>query len=668
MKWSRYEPPSREFDCAGMTIELECNKPATAAALVQTNQHRQVHADEFTTVLRRTFSSQVFSIGQKAPVDYAGETYLITINHIVVEGAREGVQSLRGMFTPATTVVYEATSNSGIKVQGQKAAVMNTGLFKNKDFSFSKLGIGGLDRQFEDIFRRAFSSRVFPQSVVERLGIKHVKGMLLHGPPGTGKTLIARQIGKMLNGKEPVIVNGPEVMSKYVGQSEENIRNLFIDAENEYKARGDDSDLHIFIFDEIDALCKSRGSVTSGTGVHDSIVNQLLTKIDGVDALNNILLIGMTNRKDMLDEAMLRPGRLEVHIEIGLPDEKGRIQILNIHSNRMSENEFLGADVDLAELARRTGNFSGAEIEGLVKSAVSFALMRQVDMNDIGAPIDEENIKVTMADFEKALLEVKPAFGASTTLFERCMLNGMISHGETHEKLVSTMESLIEQVRVSEKTPMLTCLLEGSAGTGKTALSAALAIKSQFPLRNSSRRIRFGRARGEKMRGFGQVIRRRLQISGLFDRVRRYRTSSRVRRRGTAFQQRHPPGASRVAQATASAGRKLFVIGTTSFSQDILKRMGLDSAFNVCLHVPALNPGETTSVLTQLGAFAPDVLPRAYQALEAFAGSQIPIKRLFMLLEMARHGQADHDDSMDVGSSGPVSLDRWVECLRDLSA
>ena len=96
--------------------------------------------------------------------------------------------------------------------------------------------------------------------------------------------------------------------------------------------------------------------------------------------------------------------------------------------------------------------------------------------------------------------------------------------------------------------------------------------------------------------------------------------------------------------------------------------MGLDSAFNVCLHVPALNPGETTSVLTQLGAFAPDALPRAYQALEAFAGSQIPIKRLFMLLEMARHGQADHDDSMDVGSSGPVSLDRWVECLRDLSA
>ena len=102
-------------------------------------------------------------------------------------------------------------------------------------------------------------------------------------------------------------------MSKYVGQSEENVRALFADAEAEYKQKGDDSELHIIIFDEIDAVCKSRGSVNSGTGVHDSIVNQLLTKIDGVDALNNILLIGMTNRKDMLDEAILRPGRLEVH-------------------------------------------------------------------------------------------------------------------------------------------------------------------------------------------------------------------------------------------------------------------------------------------------------------------------------------------------------------------
>ena len=95
----------------------------------------------------------------------------------------------------------------------------------------------------------------------------------------------------------PQVVNGPEVLNKYVGQSEENIRALFADADAEYKEKGDNSDLHVIIFDEIDAICKSRGSVRDGSGVHDTVVNQLLTKIDGVDALNNILLIGMTNRK-----------------------------------------------------------------------------------------------------------------------------------------------------------------------------------------------------------------------------------------------------------------------------------------------------------------------------------------------------------------------------------
>jgi vesicle-fusing ATPase len=132
-------------------------------------------------------------------------------------------------------------------------------------------------------------------------------GLLLYGPPGTGKTLIARQIGKTLNAREPKIVNGPELLNKFVGQSEENTRKIFADAEKEYKEKGDASGLHIIIFDELDAVCKQRGSGSSGgTGVGDNIVNQLLTKLDGVDQLNNILLIGMTNRKDLIDEALLR--------------------------------------------------------------------------------------------------------------------------------------------------------------------------------------------------------------------------------------------------------------------------------------------------------------------------------------------------------------------------
>ena len=190
-------------------------------------------------------------------------------------------------------------------------------------------------------------------------------GILLFGPPGTGKTLMARQIGQMLNAREPKIVNGPQILDKYVGESEANIRRLFEEAEEEEKRMGANSGLHIIIFDEIDAICKARGSTGGNTGVNDTVVNQLLSKIDGVDQLNNILVIGMTNRRDMIDDALLRPGRLEVSIEIGLPKEDGRVQIFNIHTRKMKAAGKLHRDFNVNEFAALTKNFSGAEIEGI---------------------------------------------------------------------------------------------------------------------------------------------------------------------------------------------------------------------------------------------------------------------------------------------------------------
>ena len=124
----------------------------------------------------------------------------------------------------------------------------------------------------------------------------------------------------MLNAREPKIVNGPEVLDKYVGESEAKIRALFAEAEAEERSMGPLSGLHIIIFDEIDAICKARGSLAGSSGVNDTVVNQLLSKIDGVEQLNNILVIGMTNRKDMIDEALMRPGRLEVQIGKVLDD------------------------------------------------------------------------------------------------------------------------------------------------------------------------------------------------------------------------------------------------------------------------------------------------------------------------------------------------------------
>ena len=252
---------------------------------------------------------------------------------------------------------------------------------------------------------------------------------------------MARQIGKMLNAREPKIVNGPEILNKFVGQSEENIRKLFADAEKEvrravrsmssdraqYKAKGEDSGLHIIIFDELDAICKQRGSTGGGTGVGDSVVNQLLSKMDGVDQLNNILVIGMTNRLDMIDEALLRPGRLEVHMEISLPDEAGRLQILKIHTAKMRDNSIMGADVDLAWLASVTKNFSGAEIGGLTKSATSFAFNRHIKVGtQAGIGDDIDSMQVSKADFENALIEVKPAFGVAEAELEQVIENGIM--------------------------------------------------------------------------------------------------------------------------------------------------------------------------------------------------------------------------------------------------
>jgi vesicle-fusing ATPase len=138
----------------------------------------------------------------------------------------------RGILTKQTIITFYKDAKSPIKLKGSGKRPAASSIIA-PDFKFEDMGIGGLDTEFSAIFRRAFASRIFPLGSIEKLGIQHVKGILLFGPPGTGKTLIARQIGKMLNAREPKIIKGPEVLNKFVGQSEENIRKLFADAEKE---------------------------------------------------------------------------------------------------------------------------------------------------------------------------------------------------------------------------------------------------------------------------------------------------------------------------------------------------------------------------------------------------------------------------------------------------
>jgi vesicle-fusing ATPase len=279
-------------------------------------------------------------------------------------------------------------------------------------------------------------------------------------------------------------VAGPSILNKYVGESEKAIRDLFEDAEKEEEEKGENSQLHVIIFDEIDAICKQRGTDKSGSGVHDSLVNQLLSKIDGVNELNNILVIGMTNRKDMLDNALLRAGRLEIHIEIGLPDEKGRVQILGIHTAKLKEANKLASDVSVEKLATRTKNFTGAEIKSLCVRASQNMLARLVDMKTYRIENNAlATAKVTNQDFDLALEGMTPMFAVRDDELKALFHNGIVEHSKDFENVASRLQSCADQVRKSERTRVLPILIQGKPGSGKTAFSAWSAVQSGFPFK-----------------------------------------------------------------------------------------------------------------------------------------------------------------------------------------
>ena len=390
---------------------------------------------------------------------------------------RSAKNSVNFGFLAIDTNIDLSSESSYLKIFSKQ---MKTKALTKFGFNFNEMGVGGLDAEISNIFRRAFTTRLYPTAYLEKYGIHHVKGMLLYGPPGCGKTLIARTLANALNVSEFKVVNGPELFDKFVGETEKKIRDLFANAEKDQKENGDDSGLHVIVFDEIDSLCKARGTVSSGTGVNDSAVNQLLTKIDGVDSLNNIIVIGMTNRKDLIDEAILRPGRLELHIEISLPDEKGRLQILNIHTKKMRENKVLDDDVDLPKLAKMTKNYTGADIESMVKLACSNALSQGLNFSNSKINFTKEH-KVNMKNFLDAFGEIQPMFGLNSTELENSIQFGMINYGENYEILSSKISSLFEQIKNSQSISLLSVLLEGEPGCGKTALAAYLALHSGFP-------------------------------------------------------------------------------------------------------------------------------------------------------------------------------------------
>lgn len=342
--------------------------------------------------------------------------------------------------------------------------VDNTGKrYRELNFNYADLGVGGLDDELRTIFRRAFVSRLYDPEFIKKSGIKHIRGVLLHGPPGCGKTLLARQIGKMLGAREPKVINGPEVLNKYYGQSEENIRNLFKDAEEEYNRVGDNSELHLIIFDEMDSLFRERGT---GSNLGDSVVNQLLSKMDGVNSLNNVLIIGMTNRRDLLDPAMLRPGRFEVQMEIGLPNKAGRRQIFEITLSGSLKNGYLDKSVDINRLADLTENYTGAEISGVVNSAMSLAMSREVDLKNLKKTPD--TICVTQEDFDKAIIEVRPVFGVQENTVSMYFTENYVDNLPIWVDIHKELDKVVNAIKSSRASRTVRVLINGKKRCGKS--------------------------------------------------------------------------------------------------------------------------------------------------------------------------------------------------------
>ena len=560
------------------------------------------------------------------------------------------------LLQPTALVFSRAEGSTSIVLTGEHVAEGAGGTTQNiflADFDFEKLGIGGLDAEFNQIFRRAFSSRIWPAHVIKQMGINHVRGMLLYGPPGCGKTLIARQIGKALNSREPKIVNGPEILNKFVGGSEEKIRELFKEAEQEQLEQGDNSMLHIVIMDEMDAICKQRGTVKDGTGVSDSVVNQLLSKIDGVDSLNNILLIGMTNRKDMIDDALLRPGRLEVHVEIGLPDEKGRMQILNIHTRNMKEAKRITPEAieRLPEIAAKTKNFSGAEIEGLVKAASSYALTRCVDVKNLKKAPDTKNLILQFPDLERALDDIEPKFGAKSQELKALYRNGFVPYGDSFDNLMSTLERLVEQVRTSDRTPLMSVLLQGPPASGKTAIAAKAAVDSGFPfvrMISADEMIGYSDVSKSQMihKAFMDSYKSPLSIIFIDDieRIIEYvaigpRFSNTVLQTLLVLLKKIPP----------DEGRRLMIIGTTSCPH-LLEDLGLVQAFGVTQSIPLL---EEPSQVVEVLRVAAHMNEKDARGIAKAITKPIGIKQLLMVAEMAKQGS----------TAGRVDVSVFMECL-----
>jgi transitional endoplasmic reticulum ATPase len=365
--------------------------------------------------------------------------------------------------------------------------------------------IGGLDREIAKV-REMIELPLKHPELFERLGVEAPQGVLLHGPPGTGKTLLAKAVANETNANF-YHIGGPEIMSKFYGESEERLREIFKEAEENAPS--------IIFIDEIDSIAPKREEVSGD--VEKRIVSQLLTIMDGLESRGQLVVIGATNRPNAIDPALRRPGRFDREIEIGLPDRKGRLQILHIHTRGMP----LTDNVDLENIASRTHGFVGADLEALVKEAAMGALRRilpEINLDEQSIPAELlDKINVTMNDFENSLREVPPST-MREVLVESPNVHWEDVGGmeETKQELKEAIEWPLKYGEIFEYSgvkPPKGIMIYGPPGTGKTLIAKAVATESEVNFISVKGPELISKWVGESERGIREVFRKARQAA-----------------------------------------------------------------------------------------------------------------------------------------------------------
>jgi transitional endoplasmic reticulum ATPase len=399
---------------------------------------------------------------------------------------------------PKGAVVIRSNTKIEIKEKGEAKA---------RGAKIAYEDIGGLQKELQRVREMIELPLKYPQ-IFERLGIDPPKGVLLHGPPGCGKTLIARAVAHETDAYFTHIT-GPEIMGKFYGESEGRLRSVFEEAKSHAPA--------ILFIDEIDAIAPKREEMGGEKQVERRVVAQLLALMDGLESRGEVIVIGATNIPNSIDPALRRPGRFDREIAISIPDQKGRLQILDIHTRGMP----LAEDVSLDKLAQITHGFVGADLEALCREAAMNALRRL--MPNIDYQLDEIpydsllKLEVTMNDFREALKEVEPS--AIREVFVEIpdvMWADVGGLEEIKQKLVEAVvwplkyADLFQQAKTK---PAKGILLSGPPGTGKTLVAKALANESEVNFISVKGPEIMSKYIGESEKGVREVFHKAKQAS-----------------------------------------------------------------------------------------------------------------------------------------------------------